>query len=185
MCPVSLRPGPVLRDVLLNCPLTSIGTEREMSALRRADLWDNVFRMPTDRLVGIRMGGPEGIDRGYAMHRCLDTLTWLDGQAYEKYADVSKKYRNELTLHGRPIRRPSILRILRTWPEEGRRPLVGLHGAVPLDAVIIGLVAQGFDPPKTLEAVFAAAKDLPQNSGGSVQEWVLIECPSSNRDGSA
>lgn len=164
--------GPVLRAAL-----TADGTLtlREEAALRRAGLWDRHHRMPSDRSYGICRGGVEGLDRGYAMHECLDTHAVHDAVAVERYEAGIRRY---FRVQTRDILSPDVQDVLDAWPVDLRRPFVGRFGGVPLDAVLIALVASGFAPPRSFGAALHFADGFRQDGGGSAVDWPLLHCPS-------
>jgi hypothetical protein len=170
--------GPVFEDVVLHVAAEGVESEREITCLRRAKLWDTAMQRPDDRVPAIRMGGVEGLERGYAMHRTLDPLNLLDVEAHERYDKGIYKYRTVWGTHRGAINKANILRALRDWPTEWRRLWVGEHGGVPVDVVIIGLVALGFSPPKKLVTIGNLARGIPLNSGGMTFDWPLLACPS-------
>lgn len=173
--------GPVFEEVVLACASSGVTGHKEITCLKRANLWDLTSNRPDDRVQALRTAGVSGLERAYAFHRALDRRCFLDDVARETYTKMLTKYRHLLSPRDKPIQRADVTQVLQEWPADWRRLLVGDAGGVPIDSVAVALVALGFDPPKTFEDVFDISRGIPTHSSGSSFEWTLLWCPGSSK----
>lgn len=171
--------GPVFEEVVLVCPPAGVTGYKEVTCLKRSNLWDPVSNRPDDRVPALRMAGIEGLERAYAFHRALDRHCLVDDVARQTYEKMLFKYRHLLRPRCRPIGQAEVIAVLQNWPTEWRRQFVGDAGGVPMDSVAVALVAMGFDPPTSFEDVFDISRGIPTHASGSSTDWTLLCCPSS------
>lgn len=169
--------GPVLEKLLLSPVETP--SAREKQALHRAFLWDYRNNRPSDRLMGISLFGRHGFQRGLAMHRSLDEHC-SKSIVTDRLTDRIKKFslKGPFSAYtGREITHSEACMTLVVWPKNWRRMFVGEHGGVPLDALLIALVANGCSVPMTWEKIFAVSDGLVTSSPGFTSEWPIVSCP--------
>lgn len=173
-----MKIGPVLEKLLLS-PV-EIPSARERQALSRAFLWDHRNNRPSDRLMGISLFGRHGFQRGLAMHHSLDEHC-SKAIVTDRLTNRIKNYsiKDSFTVDtGREITHYAVCMTLVAWPKNWRRMFVGEHGGVPLDALLIAVVANNYSVPMTWEKIFAIFNGFTTSSPGFSSEWPIICCPS-------
>lgn len=174
---MSIVIGSVLKKLLLSPPETC--SSRERQSLHRAFLWDHDMERPSDRLMAISMAGEVGFERGLVMHYSLDPFN-SKSIVMDRLESQMKKYSHKDSFAantGKQINQKSVVSALQRWPKNWRRMLTGDHGGVPVDALIVALVADGFSVPMTWEQISAVGNGFNLSYGGSTSDWPLIWCP--------
>ena len=78
-------------------------------------------------------------------------------------------------IDGNPLTAADLRRALRDWPEDRRQGFAG--DLVPLDHLLVELVAAGFAPPASMADVGRLCIGLDRVRGTHTTDWILLRIP--------